>query len=48
MLACRVRQEGQEVAVDVRSASRVGKGDLGKNAARIREYLGALRKELGL
>jgi uncharacterized protein (DUF1499 family) len=30
--------------VDVRSASRVGKSDLGANARRIREYLGRLRR----
>ncbi|GAB4816922.1 hypothetical protein N2152v2_003968 [Parachlorella kessleri] len=44
----RSRQEGTDVVVDVRSASRLGKGDLGKNAARIREYLAALQKELSL
>ncbi|KAG2431697.1 hypothetical protein HYH02_013274 [Chlamydomonas schloesseri] len=32
--------------VDVRSASRVGKGDLGTNAARIRDFLGRLREQL--
>ena len=35
------------VVVDVRSASRLGKGDLGANAARIGKYLEALRAELG-
>ena len=46
----RVRRaaDGGGVVVDVRSASRVGKGDLGCNAARIRQYLAALRGELGL
>lgn len=44
----RVRQEGAVVVVDARSASRLGKGDLGKNAARLRDYLGAVKKELGL
>jgi uncharacterized protein (DUF1499 family) len=39
----RVRAEGTGSRIDVRSASRVGKGDLGKNAARIREYLGRIR-----
>ena len=38
---------GGDVVVDVRSASRMGKGDLGANAARIQAYLGALRAELG-
>jgi uncharacterized protein (DUF1499 family) len=32
--------------VDLRSVSRVGVGDAGANAARIREYLGALRERL--
>lgn len=49
---CRVRQVpgggGSGIAVDVRSASRLGKGDLGANAARIDTYLAALRRELGL
>ncbi|PSC76451.1 hypothetical protein C2E20_0526 [Micractinium conductrix] len=49
-VAVRVRRaaDGGGVVVDVRSASRVGKGDLGCNAARIRQYLAALRGELGL
>ncbi|KXZ44686.1 hypothetical protein GPECTOR_63g15 [Gonium pectorale] len=34
------------VRVDVRSKSRLGKGDLGANAARIRAFLGKLRAEL--
>lgn len=45
---CRVRQVGGDVVVDVRSASRVGKGDLGTNARRIAAYLAALGRELGL
>lgn len=45
-VAIRVRQAGGDVAVDVRSASRVGKGDLGANAARIQSYLAALQAEL--
>ena len=40
--------EQMVVVVDVRSASRMGKGDLGANAARIGKYLEALRAELGL
>ncbi|GMH36758.1 hypothetical protein BSKO_04631 [Bryopsis sp. KO-2023] len=36
--------EGSGVVVDMRSKSRVGKGDLGANAARIREYFAALTK----
>lgn len=34
------------MVVDVRSASRLGKGDLGANAARIQTYLAALQAEL--
>lgn len=37
---------GGEVAVDVRSRSRVGKGDLGANAQRITAFLSALRAAL--
>jgi uncharacterized protein (DUF1499 family) len=35
----RVRAEGQGSKIDVRSKSRVGRSDLGKNASRIRAYL---------
>lgn len=38
----RVRADGEGSRVDVRSSSRVGKGDLGSNAGRIREFLGNL------
>ena len=39
----RVRPEGAGSRVDVRSVSRVGRGDVGANAARIRAFLQALR-----
>jgi uncharacterized protein (DUF1499 family) len=39
----RVRSRGRGSRVDVRSVSRVGHGDLGANAARIRHFLEALR-----
>ena len=39
----RVRPDGNGSRVDVRSKSRVGKGDLGVNAARIEAYLAKLR-----
>ena len=39
----RVRPEGTGSRVDVRSVSRVGRGDVGANARRIREFLEALR-----
>jgi uncharacterized protein (DUF1499 family) len=38
----RIRPQGTGSRVDVRSVSRVGKSDVGANAARIREYLGRL------
>ena len=39
----RVRPEGTGSRIDVRSLSRVGRSDVGKNAQRIRGYLRALR-----
>ena len=39
----RVRRDGNGSRVDIRSVSRVGKGDLGKNAERIRRYIRAYR-----
>jgi len=41
----RVRREGTGSCIDVRSASRVGKGDLGKNADRIRQFIRTFRQE---
>jgi uncharacterized protein (DUF1499 family) len=38
----RVRPEAQGSRVDVRSASRVGRGDVGANAKRVREFLAKL------
>lgn len=35
-----------QTRVDVRSKSRVGRGDMGQNARRVREFLAALRDEL--
>jgi uncharacterized protein (DUF1499 family) len=43
----RVRPEGQGARVDMRSRSRVGKGDLGANALRIRQFLQALSSRAG-
>jgi uncharacterized protein (DUF1499 family) len=40
----RVREEGERVRVDVRSKSRVGRGDTGTNARRIRAYLARLER----
>lgn len=42
----RVRKAGEETRVDVRSASRVGLGDLGANAARIRAFRAKLEENL--
>lgn len=42
----RVRADGAGSVVDVRSASRVGQGDLGANAARIRAFLADLKQRL--
>lgn len=42
----RVRAEGERTRVDVRSKSRMGRGDMGVNAKRIRGYLDALRGRL--
>ncbi|WP_404326387.1 DUF1499 domain-containing protein [Aerophototrophica crusticola] len=39
----RVRPEGDGSRIDVRSKSRVGRSDLGANAARIRDYLARLK-----
>ena len=39
----RVRPDGAGSRVDVRSVSRVGRGDVGTNARRIRGFLDALR-----
>jgi uncharacterized protein (DUF1499 family) len=41
-VAIRVRATEQGTRIDVRSTSRVGKSDLGANAARIRAYLATL------
>jgi uncharacterized protein (DUF1499 family) len=38
----RIRPDGARSRIDVRSVSRVGKGDLGTNAARVRTYLARL------
>lgn len=41
-IVVRIRPAGNGSRIDVRSTSRVGKSDVGKNAKRIREYLGKL------
>ncbi len=42
----RLREEDDKVRVDMRSASRIGRSDLGTNAARIRAYLDALERHV--
>lgn len=46
-VAITVGQAGAEASVDVRSHSRIGKGDLGTNARRIRRFQGELASRLG-
>lgn len=46
-IVVRVRAADDGSRIDVRSVSRVGKSDLGKNAARIRAYLEALEAQSG-
>jgi hypothetical protein len=45
-VAIRIQIEGNQTRVDMRSVSRVGKGDLGVNAERIRSFLAALKQQL--
>ena len=40
----RVRARSAETIVDVRSKSRIGRGDMGVNAERVRSYLAALKE----
>ena len=42
-IVIRIRPQGKGSRVDVRSVSRVGRGDVGKNAQRIRDFVEALR-----
>ena len=46
-IVIRVRSHAGGSRVDVRSASRIGKSDLGKNAARVREFIERLRPLAG-
>jgi uncharacterized protein (DUF1499 family) len=41
----RLQPDGVNTRIDVRSVSRIGRGDLGTNAARIRAYLERLRAD---
>lgn len=42
----RVLEESSDVKVEVRSASRVGRGDFGQNARNIRKFFEELKKQL--
>ncbi|NNC98638.1 MAG: DUF1499 domain-containing protein, partial [Gammaproteobacteria bacterium] len=43
-IVIRIREQDNQVAVDLRSVSRVGQSDLGANAKRIEKFLGAFTK----
>ena len=45
--AIRIAAEGAGSRIDMRSASRQGRGDFGVNAKRVRDYLAALKRKLG-
>ncbi len=45
-IVVRLRSEGADTRIDVRSKSRVGRSDLGANARRIRHFFTALRQSL--
>ena len=42
-IVIRIRSEGRGSRIDLRSTSRVGKGDLGKNAERIKTFINSFR-----
>ena len=42
----RIQPERDQTRVDVRSKSRVGRGDMGVNARRVRDYLASLQGRL--
>lgn len=46
-IVIRITADGAGSRIDLRSLSRVGRGDFGANAARIRTYLAALRARAG-
>ncbi len=45
-IAIRIRPDGEGARIDMRSVSRVGRSDLGANAARMRPYLAELRARI--
>jgi uncharacterized protein (DUF1499 family) len=46
-IVIRVTADGSGSRVDMRSLSRQGRSDFGVNAARIRAYMGELKKRIG-
>lgn len=44
-IVIRIEKSGQRTRLDIRSVSRVGKNDMGTNAARIRKFLKAMGKK---
>jgi uncharacterized protein (DUF1499 family) len=42
----RIQPGRDQTRVDVRSKSRVGRGDMGANARRVRDFLSALQTQL--
>jgi uncharacterized protein (DUF1499 family) len=46
-IVIRVANDEAGSRIDMRSTSRQGRGDFGVNAARVRAYMGALRKRIG-
>jgi uncharacterized protein (DUF1499 family) len=44
-IVVRVTPEGSGSRLDVRSASRVGRGDVGTNARRVREFLDLVQRQ---
>ncbi|WP_242597144.1 DUF1499 domain-containing protein [Billgrantia sulfidoxydans] len=46
-MVVRLTQQPDGIRVDVRSASRLGRGDAGANAQRIRDYFEALERRTG-
>jgi uncharacterized protein (DUF1499 family) len=46
-IVIRIAGDGARTRIDMRSTSRQGRSDYGVNAARIRAFMGALRRRIG-
>jgi uncharacterized protein (DUF1499 family) len=46
-IVVRVSAEGDLSRIDIRSKSRIGRGDFGTNARRVRTYLAAVKSIIG-